>query len=319
ITLKSLHLRFSFLSIHSIGESAAAPAKPTQESSYQRRSAIRRSSSATFGSPFSSTTFAACLMPSRYPCSIAAATDSSIPRADHESRAWRARRCHSLRLCDANAAALNTSSHLCFRSEKYVTLNPFLLLDPVASNPMPAHRGGDFPASDRIAEKSQIAEGENVKKHGLRTQFPCPMTKAHLMLIRLLSVGVLLVGVVRHASATVITVDLVFPFSVTEGSNFSDIIATFGDDNPAASPTDFNASIDWGDGTSLTAGAVNNDSGLFSVSGSHTYADEGAFTVTVTINDNPPGTGTATATFTATATEGDALSGSPVTFFTPPG
>jgi hypothetical protein len=158
-----------------------------------------------------------------------------------------------------------------------------------------------------------------VKKHGLRTEFPPFGTKAHLMMLRLLSAGVLLIGAARQVSATVITVDLVFPFSVSEGSAFSGIIATFGDDNPAASPSDFNASIDWGDGTSLTAGAVNNDSGLFSVSGTHTYADEGTFTVTMTINDNPPGTGTATATCTATVSEGDTLSGSPAIFSPPPG
>ena len=141
---------------------------------------------------------------------------------------------------------------------------------------------------------------------------------AHPMMLRLLSAGVFLVGAVRNANATVITASPV-NFSVTERSTFNGLVATFSDDNPAATTADFNASIDWGDGSPPTAGTVGTSSPAFFVAGSHTYADEGTFTVTVTINDNPPGTGTATTTDTATVSEGDALSGSPVTFSTSPG
>jgi PKD repeat protein len=104
-------------------------------------------------------------------------------------------------------------------------------------------------------------------------------------------------------------------FSVAEGTMFNGAVATFQDcDNPAATTADFNASIDWGDGSSTTAGTIVSSSAAFTVLGQHTYADEGSFTVTVTINDNPPGTRTATVTDTATVTEADSLSGSPVTF-----
>jgi hypothetical protein len=115
------------------------------------------------------------------------------------------------------------------------------------------------------------------------------------------------------AGATVITA---FPvdFSINEGAVFNGAVATFTDDNPAAVPSDFTATIDWGDATSPTAGSIGSSSAAFVVIGQHTYADEGSFTATVTISDVSPGTGTATATDTATVTESDTLSGTPVTF-----
>jgi len=122
-----------------------------------------------------------------------------------------------------------------------------------------------------------------------------------------------LIALSGRAAPTVITATPV-DFTVAEGTAFNGAVATFEDDNPAATPADFNASIDWGDGTATTAGTIGQSSAAFVVMGQHTYADEGAFTVTVTINDNPPGTGTATATDTATVTEADALSGTPVVF-----
>jgi len=119
-------------------------------------------------------------------------------------------------------------------------------------------------------------------------------------------------------AATVITA---FPvdFAAPEQSLFSGAVATFEDDNPAAGPADFTATIDWGDGSPTSAGTIGFSSAAFVVLGSHTYADEGAFTVTVTIADVAPGTGTATATDTATITEADVLSGTPTTFAAPSG
>ncbi|MGE5234643.1 MAG: hypothetical protein ACM3OB_11080 [Acidobacteriota bacterium] len=118
--------------------------------------------------------------------------------------------------------------------------------------------------------------------------------------------------------ATVITA---FPvdFAAPEQSLFSGAVATFEDDNPAAGPADFTATIDWGDGSPTSAGTIGFSSAAFIVLGSHTYADEGSFTVTVTIADVAPGTGTATATDTATITEADVLSGTPTTFAAPSG
>jgi len=99
-------------------------------------------------------------------------------------------------------------------------------------------------------------------------------------------------------------------FSATEGSSFNGAVATFSDTGyPGNSPSDFTATIDWGDGTT-TVGTVSGSDGFFTVSGSHTYADEGTHTTTVTLTDDTPGTASATATGLVTVAEGDVLNGS---------
>ena len=89
-------------------------------------------------------------------------------------------------------------------------------------------------------------------------------------------------------------------FSAVVGSAFSGSIANFTDTNTARTSADFTASIDWGDGSSSTAGIVGGGSGTFSVSGAHTYTAPGTFSVSVTLTQNAPGTATATVTSTAT-------------------
>jgi hypothetical protein len=128
-----------------------------------------------------------------------------------------------------------------------------------------------------------------------------------------LATGVLLAVAAGRAGATVITASPV-DFSVAEGMSYNAAVATFTDDNAAATPADFTATIDWGDGTGTTAGMIFASSAAFAVIGQHTYGDDGTFTVTVTISDVSPGTGTATVTDTATVTESDNLSGTPVSF-----
>lgn len=137
--------------------------------------------------------------------------------------------------------------------------------------------------------------------------------RSSALMLWLLLVGTACIGFSRASLATVITA---FPVNFTAGEQtiFNGAVAVFDDDNPAATPADFTATIDWGDGSPTSTGSIGVNSAAFVVLSQHTYADEGAFTVTVTISDAPPGTGTAIATDTATITEGDALSGSPVTF-----
>ena len=101
-------------------------------------------------------------------------------------------------------------------------------------------------------------------------------------------------------------------FSASEGSSFSGMVATFTDSDLAQTVSNFTATIDWGDGTT-TAGTVSGSSGSFAVSGSHTYADEGTFTDKVTAHDILDSL-VASPTATATVTEGDALSGTGVSF-----
>jgi hypothetical protein len=73
----------------------------------------------------------------------------------------------------------------------------------------------------------------------------------------------------------------------TSSQSYNGTTATFID---AASPfgtlSDFSATINWGDGTPVTAGTVTGpDGGPYTVSGSHTYATTGVFTITTTIHD----------------------------------
>src|SRR5204863_9813359 len=69
--------------------------------------------------------------------------------------------------------------------------------------------------------------------------------------------------------------------SASEGNSFSGQVASFTEANSTAPLTDFTtgtggASINWGDGTSATAGTVTQPGGVgtaFVVSGSHTYEE----------------------------------------------
>lgn len=69
-----------------------------------------------------------------------------------------------------------------------------------------------------------------------------------------------------------------------EGTTFSGVVATFTDENPLATSADFSAVIDWGDGHT-SAGAITENAGVFSVAGTNTYAEAGAYTVEVSIHD----------------------------------
>ncbi len=56
------------------------------------------------------------------------------------------------------------------------------------------------------------------------------------------------------------------------------------DGDPAGVSGDFMATIDWGDGTSSN-GTVSGSGGSYSVSGSHSYAADGPYTVRVHVAD----------------------------------
>src|ERR1700694_1348745 len=99
-------------------------------------------------------------------------------------------------------------------------------------------------------------------------------------------------------------------FGGTEGPNSCGTVAPFSDADSAAVAADYSVTIDWGDVTPSTAGTITGDgNGNFTVSGCHTHAEEGKYTITVRITDvdNPSNN----ATVTSTATTVDAhLSGS---------
>ncbi|WP_143392959.1 beta strand repeat-containing protein [Fimbriiglobus ruber] len=80
-------------------------------------------------------------------------------------------------------------------------------------------------------------------------------------------------------------------------------VGSFTDGNPVATTTDFTDTIDWGDGTAASAGAISQPGGVgtsFSVSGNHTYATPGVYTVTTVVVDDDGKTTTLTATVTIT-------------------
>ncbi len=74
--------------------------------------------------------------------------------------------------------------------------------------------------------------------------------------------------------------------TATEGVSYTGSVATFTDANPNGTTSDFTATIAWGDGTTSN-GAIsyNASTKVFTVTGPHTYIDEGVYGVTVQIKD----------------------------------
>jgi uncharacterized repeat protein (TIGR01451 family) len=84
--------------------------------------------------------------------------------------------------------------------------------------------------------------------------------------------------------------------SALEGQDSgSQVVATFTDPGGAEAVGDYNVSIAWGDGQT-SAGTLTVSGSTFSVSGSHTYGDEGNFAVTVTLSHDSAPAATATDT-----------------------
>jgi hypothetical protein len=109
-------------------------------------------------------------------------------------------------------------------------------------------------------------------------------------------------------STTVAVVDAVLTGNVVASpgtlnvgvSTSTVVVGNFTDANPTAPISDFSGTIKWGDGvtTAFTSANVTLSAGLFSVSGSHTYATTGTFPVTVTIKDVGGQTTTSTTSIT---------------------
>jgi hypothetical protein len=95
-------------------------------------------------------------------------------------------------------------------------------------------------------------------------------------------------------------------FAATEGQSFTGTVASFTDSDANATAGEYSATVDWGDGSPLdtTATITQNADGSFSVNGTHTYAEEGTYTVKVTITDTDNASNTATVN--STANVGDA-------------
>jgi hypothetical protein len=75
-----------------------------------------------------------------------------------------------------------------------------------------------------------------------------------------------------------------FTLTAAEAVNAStQTVATFTDAGPSRPLTDYSATIDWGDSSS-SAGVISLSGGVFTVSGSHDYAEEGSFLIGVAIS-----------------------------------
>jgi len=102
------------------------------------------------------------------------------------------------------------------------------------------------------------------------------------------------------ATATVADASLAasggFEDGALAGTSATVTVATFTDANNYGPASGYAATIDWGDGTTATAGVIGGAYGEFAVSGAHTYAADGSYTITATIDDGNGETATATST-----------------------
>jgi hypothetical protein len=84
------------------------------------------------------------------------------------------------------------------------------------------------------------------------------------------------------------------------GAPFSGVVASF-TDSDGDPLSHFTATLDWGDGTITTGAIAANASGGFTVSGSHTYASHGSFTLVVEVQDTDGNNGKGTCPLTTAA------------------
>lgn len=124
-----------------------------------------------------------------------------------------------------------------------------------------------------------------------------------------------------------------FTFNAMEGApSVLQTVATFTDPAGAEVLVDYSATIAWGDGsTSSGAIAFDSGSGTFTVSGAHTYGEEGTFTITTSIHHDAASDASITSTAKVidpavvaggvgvTAVEGAAFTASISTFMDPGG
>ncbi len=78
-----------------------------------------------------------------------------------------------------------------------------------------------------------------------------------------------------------------------EGAPFSGGVATFTDPVATDPVSSYAAMVVWGDGTAPTPGTITLSGSTFTVSGAHTYAEEGAYSLTITVADLDGSTGAA--------------------------
>ena len=96
------------------------------------------------------------------------------------------------------------------------------------------------------------------------------------------------------------------PLPLTESKVFSGAVATFSDNFTDRTGADFTATIDWGDGT-ISPGGIRGGNGNFTVTGIHTYIDEGSFNTSIQLKVNAAGGPPLNAGNIATVAEADVI------------
>jgi hypothetical protein len=92
------------------------------------------------------------------------------------------------------------------------------------------------------------------------------------------------------------------PASVFVGAPFNGAVATFTDADPGASPADFTATIDWGDGATTPGATIAADAaGGFTVSAGHTYGRAAMFPSRITVLDGGGSAASAAGVISVTA------------------
>jgi hypothetical protein len=116
-------------------------------------------------------------------------------------------------------------------------------------------------------------------------------------------------GIVQTVTTTATVADaaltagtLTLSSGSVEGATPSTASFTFTDANPFATTADFTSTISWGDSTTTTGTVSGPTGGVFTVTGSHQYAEEGSYTVTVNVADD----GGSTTSANGPVTVGDA-------------
>lgn len=126
----------------------------------------------------------------------------------------------------------------------------------VATKPFPYAEEGSYQVTTHIVDR----DGSEAIAHGEADVADAPLSSA---------------GLIQPAIVTIESP--VYPVPVFGAPIFTGPVAVFTDANPFAPVEDFTVTIDWGDGTPQSAGTVTKDAvtGIFTVTGSHTYADAG--------------------------------------------
>ncbi|GHG56771.1 hypothetical protein GCM10012320_29420 [Sinomonas cellulolyticus] len=121
-------------------------------------------------------------------------------------------------------------------------------------------------------------------------------------------------GAVNASSLVIDSLIKATPVAVNavEGAPFSGTVATVKDADTTSTPGEYTATIDWGDSTT-SSGTLSGTSGNFTVSGTHTYTEEGSYTATVTVTDADNASNTATVQSAVTISDA-ALSAAGLTF-----